>query len=144
MKNLPTLSILADNMRRLRKLKHLTQEELAYRTGLHPYFIGLIERKTKTPSLTSMEKIARALDVSVAELVSEPAMNEKTARDARGEEIVQLMRGLIPKNADAVLEIVKKAVTLAADDGRVKGLKAAEEKKAYVATKKKKKSNFTS
>lgn len=107
MKNIHTLSILAENMRRLRKAKHLTQEELADRTGLHPYFIGLIERKTKTPSLESMEKISRALDTSVAELVSGEETHEFNIRDARGREAAHVLDFLPSEKADALLVLMK-------------------------------------
>ena len=93
MENIRSLNAMAENMRRLRKIKRLTQEELAHRAGLHAYSIGLIERKVKAPSLRSVEKIARALDVSVAELVSGEETHEFNIRDARGEEMAQLMRG---------------------------------------------------
>lgn len=139
MENIRSLTALAENMRRLRKIKQLTQEELAYRTGLHPYSIGLIERKVKAPSLRSVEKIAKSLNVSVAELVSDSSANEKTMKDARGEEVAQLMRGLDAKKADAVLDIVKTVAKMVADAGRVKELKAAEEKPAYIVGRRKKK-----
>lgn len=139
MENIRSLTAMAENMRRLRKLKHLTQEELAYRTGLHPYSIGLIERKVKAPSLRSVEKIARALDVSVAELVSDAAQNEKALKGARGTEIAQLMRGLDAKKADGLLEIVKTVVNMVTGVGHVRELKAAEKKAAYVTTKRQKK-----
>lgn len=107
MKKIAILNTLADNMRRLRKIKHLTQEELAYRCGLHPYFIGLIERKTKTPSLQSLEKLANALNISPAELITGYNTNENKLKNARENEIIQTMKNLSSDKADALLMILK-------------------------------------
>lgn len=135
MKNIHTLSILAENMRRLRKAKHLTQEELADRTGLHPYFIGLIERKTKTPSLGSMEKISRALDVSVAELVTDEGVSSGELYEARGREAAHLMDGLPVEKADAMLTLMKFVAEKFIETDKLRKIMAAEEKGEWVTKK---------
>jgi transcriptional regulator with XRE-family HTH domain len=48
----------------------MTQYELADRSGLHVTFIGGIERGQKNISIVSLEAIARALRVSMTELIS--------------------------------------------------------------------------
>jgi transcriptional regulator with XRE-family HTH domain len=60
---------LSQSVRRLRQAKGWSQEELASRSGLHRTFISQVERISKTPTITSVEKIARALDVSLGELL---------------------------------------------------------------------------
>jgi transcriptional regulator with XRE-family HTH domain len=59
----------SDKIRRLRKSRGWTQEELAVRTGLHRTYIGSIERGERNVSLINVEKIADALGVSVEALV---------------------------------------------------------------------------
>jgi len=59
----------SDKVRKLRKSKGWTQEELAVRTGLHRTYIGSIERGERNVSLINVEKIADALGVSVEALV---------------------------------------------------------------------------
>lgn len=59
----------SDKVRKLRKSKGWTQEELAVRTGLHRTYIGSIERGERNVSLINVEKIADALGVSVETLV---------------------------------------------------------------------------
>ena len=59
----------SDKVRKLRKSKGWTQEELAVRTGLHRTYIGSIERGERNVSLINVEKIADALGVPVEALV---------------------------------------------------------------------------
>lgn len=51
----------------------ITQEELAWRAGLHRTYITDIERGARNLSLQSIEKLARALQASIAELFAAPA-----------------------------------------------------------------------
>ncbi len=51
----------------------ITQEELAWRAGLHRTYITDIERGARNLSLHSIEKLARALQSSIAELFALPA-----------------------------------------------------------------------
>lgn len=46
----------------------LTQEQLAERAGLHPTYIGQLERGEKNATLDSINKLAVALNVSLSEL----------------------------------------------------------------------------
>jgi transcriptional regulator with XRE-family HTH domain len=49
----------------------LSQEGLAEKAGLHRTYIGMIERAEKNITLLNIEKIAKALQMSVPELLSE-------------------------------------------------------------------------
>jgi transcriptional regulator with XRE-family HTH domain len=53
---------------RLRKEKGLTQESLAEKTDYSVDFIGLIERGVNAPSVDGLERIAKALNVSLKRL----------------------------------------------------------------------------
>lgn len=59
------LKLFGKRLRKLRKDKGLTQEELADLAGLHPTFIGAVERGVKNPSLKSISKIAEALEIDL-------------------------------------------------------------------------------
>lgn len=45
----------------------LSQEELASRAGVHRTYIGMIERAEKNITLENIEKIAKALDIRIAD-----------------------------------------------------------------------------
>ena len=53
----------------LRQECKLTQEELAFESGYHPKYIGLLERAKYSPSLTTILELADALHISGAELI---------------------------------------------------------------------------
>ena len=61
---------LASNVREYRKLHGLSQEELADQCELHRTYIGSVERGERNVSLSTLEVLARALHVSVPELLT--------------------------------------------------------------------------
>ena len=56
-------------MKRLRKAKSWSQEELADRAGLHRTYISGVERCVRNPTITVVEKIAVALGAGYDELL---------------------------------------------------------------------------
>ena len=48
---------------------HLSQEELAEKCGLHPTYIGQLERGEKNATLESLDKVAKGLNVPLCRLV---------------------------------------------------------------------------
>ena len=61
---------IGDRIRELREKKGLSQEELAEMCHLHRTYVGLIERGRRNLSLATIEVVAGALGVSIAELFS--------------------------------------------------------------------------
>ena len=59
---------LGERVRQLRLEKGLSQEELAFRAGIHRNYLGGIERGERNPALKNIAAIAKALDTSVSEL----------------------------------------------------------------------------
>ena len=57
-----------DKVRALRKEKGISQEELSFKADLHRTYIGMIERAEKNLTLSNIDKIAKALNVEIAEL----------------------------------------------------------------------------
>lgn len=62
--------VVADNVRRRRLELGLSQEGLAAEAGLHRTYIGGIERGERNLSLDNIERLARALKVSPAEMLT--------------------------------------------------------------------------
>ena len=48
----------------------LSQEELAEKAGVHRTYIGMIERAEKNITLGNIEKIAKALEISLDKLMN--------------------------------------------------------------------------
>jgi transcriptional regulator with XRE-family HTH domain len=69
-------------LREIRKRKRLTLQVLAAKAGGMSYpFLSKVERGKADPSLSTLRRLARALDVTVSELVKEP--QPQTTRRAR-------------------------------------------------------------
>src|SRR5436305_13407082 len=73
----------------------ISQEELAGRAGLHRTYVSDIERGARNPSLESIDKLARALKISVATLF-EPAA--QSAAEMMADELVDIL--LVEDNTD--------------------------------------------
>ncbi len=63
--------LFAKRVRELRTERGWSQDELADAAGLHRTYIGTIERAEQSIGLDNIEKIAKALKVSIAELFLE-------------------------------------------------------------------------
>lgn len=62
---------LALNLRALRAQHKLSQEALADLVGLHRTYVGSVERSERNVSLDNVERLAVALSVDIADLLSE-------------------------------------------------------------------------
>ena len=67
--NKDILLVLAKNLKKLRLMKNISQEELAELCNLHRTYIGAIERAERNITLKSLESIAKGLEVSTIELL---------------------------------------------------------------------------
>ena len=56
-------------IRKYRQSRGLTQEQLAFKAGLHRAYIGHVERGEKNIGLINLEKIAKSLSIETTELL---------------------------------------------------------------------------
>jgi transcriptional regulator with XRE-family HTH domain len=61
---------LGQNIRAQRKRSGFSQEELAEKAELHPVYVGNLERGEENISIDSLLRIAKALKVSLGDLVT--------------------------------------------------------------------------
>ena len=59
----------ATNIRALRERRRMTQEELARAAGLSRGYLARLETARQDPTLSTLEKLAKALRVNVARLL---------------------------------------------------------------------------
>lgn len=67
---------LGKRIRNLRGLRNLTQEQLAERAELSVKYLGEIERGGSNPTIESLGKIGRALDMPLAQLLRQNEEDE--------------------------------------------------------------------
>lgn len=64
-----TKVVLGNAIKQQRSALGISQEELAARAGLHRTYVSEVERGERNPSITSVEKLAQALEVSLTSLI---------------------------------------------------------------------------
>jgi transcriptional regulator with XRE-family HTH domain len=71
---------LGPRIRALRQARNVTLRELAGRAGVTESFLSQVEREVTSPSIASVQRIARALDLAIAELFTEEAPHGRLVR----------------------------------------------------------------
>jgi transcriptional regulator with XRE-family HTH domain len=72
-------SLVARNVRRIRVRKGISQERLAFDSGIDRSYLGGVERATENPTVDLLDRLAVTLEVPLAELFAEPGGNEGTS-----------------------------------------------------------------
>jgi transcriptional regulator with XRE-family HTH domain len=67
----PLRGVLAKNMRTLRTARGLSQEALAHEIGIHPTYLGSVERAERNVSIDNVARIATALAVEPWKLLKD-------------------------------------------------------------------------
>lgn len=115
------MSSIGENIKKIRKMKKLTQEQLATRSGLSTMSIRRYESNERIPTLESVRKIASVLEVYMNELIvdwSEYSVDElgqdfgndsdsSKNTDSKEEQIHDLFFLLNEKGQDKALEQVQ-------------------------------------
>ena len=57
------------NIRKLRKAKSLSQEKFAFEADIHRTYVSDVERGARNPTITVVEKFAKALGVTPGNLL---------------------------------------------------------------------------
>ena len=65
-------AIIGWNLRRLRVAHSLSQERLALAAGIDRAYVGRVERGSENVTITTLEAMATALGVPVADLLAHP------------------------------------------------------------------------
>ena len=69
--NDPVLIALGGAIRRSRRARGISQEDLAHVSAVDRSYMSSIERGVQNPGLVSIVRIARAMDMTVTELMAE-------------------------------------------------------------------------
>ena len=101
-------SKIGERIKSYRRKAGMTQEQLAEKAGIHPTYIGQLERAEKNASLETIEKVAKALDISF-ETLFEAIITGDTG-NAAAKEIYELITAQPEKEQQMLLELIKKTV----------------------------------
>ena len=65
-------ALVAWNLRRIRVEKGLSQEKLAFDTGIDRAYLGGLERKEQNPTVDLLDRLAEKLGVALGDFFTEP------------------------------------------------------------------------
>lgn len=94
-------------IRYFRHLRGLSQEQLALQAGLNTAFLGHLERGLKSPTITTLEKLVRALDITFEELFAEESSAADPERERALKQIELLTRELSAGQLDKLASIIR-------------------------------------
>jgi len=97
-------------VKEVREQLGMTQEKLAFKSGIHPSFLSHIERGTKKASLETIEKLASALGVPTQNLftpLETPVVYLKNAEELFIRRISNLLKDKDAKFKKVVWRVVK-------------------------------------
>lgn len=96
--------VVGSRIRKIRKKKKMSQEGLAELAAVSANYIGVIERGEKSISLDILEKIATALDTTVAELSSH---SELFAETDHPEILIEIVDKLAEQPSNVQQDVLK-------------------------------------
>jgi len=99
---------IGERLRTYRNRAGLNQEELAEKAGVHPTYIGQLERGEKNATLETVEKVARALSLPFEVLFE--AIIEGNADNAVARECYELITAQSEREQRAILDLIKKTI----------------------------------
>ena len=95
------------NIRKHRLQKDVSQEALAFSAGIHPAYIGRLERGEKCPTIDTLYKICEALGISVCEILN--FKNESFSPNSEAKfRIEKVLDNLSDEQQIKIAEIVEK------------------------------------
>jgi transcriptional regulator with XRE-family HTH domain len=77
-------TLVAWNLRRLRVVRGLSQENLAVDAGIDRTYVSRLERGLENPTVGILEQLAQALDAGIVEFFVVPARNEPPPKPLPG------------------------------------------------------------
>jgi transcriptional regulator with XRE-family HTH domain len=77
-------TILSLNLRRIRVAKGISQERLAYDSGMDRSYVSGIERGIENPTIDVIDRLAKVLEISIDQLLVAPSGRKPPDRLRRG------------------------------------------------------------
>ena len=107
--------VIGDKLKALREQKKLSQGDIEKRTGLLRCYISRVENGHTVPSVETLEKIARALEVPMYRLFTDDALiakpdvtfsKDETARNKRTGALLRPFAEVLPRMNDTDLGLL--------------------------------------
>jgi transcriptional regulator with XRE-family HTH domain len=106
---------IAKRLRELREAKGLSQGDIERRSGLLRSYISRVEGGYTAPSLATLEKFAKALEVETYQLLyegkgrpSSPKLPEQSGVSQQVKKLVKVLDGMSSQNRKLVMNLINK------------------------------------
>jgi transcriptional regulator with XRE-family HTH domain len=76
-------AVVAFNLRKIRVARGITQERLAFDSGVDRAYVGGLERKEQNPTVDLLDRLAKTLGVSISDLFKKPARSAQLTKPLR-------------------------------------------------------------
>jgi len=76
-------ALVAWNLRRIRVRRGLSQERLAFDSGVDRSYVGGLERQEENPTVDVLDRLAVTLEVSISEIFRQPRSGAKHPKSLR-------------------------------------------------------------
>lgn len=100
----------AARIKYFRHVRDFSQEDLALRANINPAYFGQVERGLKCPTIDTLYKIARALDVPLPELLRTDALPSSSSDGNL--RLKELLSRVPEDKLDKVLNVIEDIVDL--------------------------------
>lgn len=100
---------IGSNIRKYRLQQELSQEALALSAGIHPAYLGRLERGEKCPTIDTLYKICDALKISVCKLLTFKdidTINDNVAKEKIETALVKIPESKHIKVAEIIENII--------------------------------------
>lgn len=101
-------NIIGEAIRNLRVNQGFSQEKLAFKAGITPSYLGQVERGEKSPTLDTLDKVAQALNIEIAELFKSNTDTKMNKDTTYIEKITYQLVGRTPYEQEEVLNFIKR------------------------------------
>lgn len=102
---------LGNRIRTIRTALGISQEELAFKSGISAAHLGQIERGLKAPTIITIDKIAKALNISLPILFSFDIVGTPVTKSDLNK-INTYLTGLSENEISEILKIIKAIIKL--------------------------------
>jgi transcriptional regulator with XRE-family HTH domain len=106
--------IFAENLRKIRRKRGLTQEKLAEKAGMSLQYLALLELARKFPSGEMLERLATALEIETYELLAAASSANNELELLRNDiicEVKTLNESLAKSITDDVINAIKQTLS---------------------------------
>lgn len=99
------VKLIGSNIKEIRKLKKLTQEELAEKCGLQTSYVAGVERGDRNITIQSLEKIIEGLEETPSSIVNFDTLNFNNKYFEK-KELIMILQNLLEDRNEAEVRLI--------------------------------------